>query len=490
MNNGMPDLGPRLHSAVNWITGLFMAGIMILYLGLIGLGQWQADEYADFAMFRSKGWRFFGERMSWSPRPVSELLLLIYGWIVNVSQRPLIAPFLAVLWAGFLVAGVLTFLQTRLQRSHEENWLALIATLALPALILASGGLTEMFYWPVGAVAYLPTLAASLLLFWQIVSGNLQTAHGRRLCLLALTVTALSSELGAMFVGSFTLVQIFELKIHRSRKDSGQQDRVGIAWFIVPGLLSFAVLLVLLLNRFHQVEPGFTVPNPALGRPLLSGVVAVRELAAELFGRFPGQRAIRIVPKLLAELLLGLGVGLCWSGSRCSKFDRRALGRLIAAFLLACWLSLTSSYLHFGTAGGQRHELLRHCWFLMTFAGMGALWAPRIARWLPRLHSMRQVVAPLALLASVASVWHVRDVLREYKAYPSIARTIHNNFRSGFDSRTDPMIYAVPAHRGVLAFAQIEPGVYSRNPSIASYPEYILRFFDKRTLIVRKQVVP
>lgn len=486
MSGEMDHIPSGLVSFINWTTGLFMAGIIILYLGLIGLGQWQADEYADFALFRSKGWHFFWERMQWSPRPVSEFLLMIYGWIVNLLHRPVIVPFLAVLWVGFLAAGLSTFLQIRSQRSRHENRLCLIATLTLMALFLTAGGLTEVFYWPVGAVAYLPTLAATLLLFWQTIEGRLATAGGRTLALFALTLAALSSELGAMFAISFALVQVLKARIQPL--DSDQQE-AGISWWGIPGLLSLAVLFVVLANRFHQPEPGFTLPNSTVGRPLLSGAVAIRELGVEILGHLRWQRAIRLGPNLLSELLLCLGAGLCWSFSR-AKPDPRATGGVIAAFLVACWLSLTSSYLHFGTAGGQRHEMLRHCWILMSFAALGVLLARSMSERLPWLYAKRQFVAPLVLLLSVVPLWHVREVLREYSAYPAIARAIHENFQSGFDPTTGQMVHLVPAHRGVLEFAQIEPGVYLRNPASATYPEYVLRFFDKRTLIVRKQVIP
>ncbi len=490
MSSEKDDVGSRLRSAIHWTAALLTAFVLILYLGLIGLGQWQADEYVDFAALRSKGWRFFYERMLWSPRPVSELLLFIYGWMVNHFHRPLIAPFLAVLWAGFLAAGLATFVQTRGERSRDENSLALIVTLTLMALFLAGGGLTEVFYWPVGAAAYLPTLAATLLFFWQVVYGRLASEQGRALCFIALVVAALSSELGAMFAACFALVQVLSSGIHRWRKHSNPQDSAGLAWWAVPGLLSWAVLFIVWMNRFHQPEPGFTVAAATVGQPLLSSAVALRELGAEMLGRFPEQPQTRIAPTLISELLFCLGGGLCWSFARFLKFDRVAGWRMIAAFLLASWLSLTSSYLHFGTAGGQRHELLRHCWILMSFGGTGALLASPLSRWRPQARWKHRVLAPLALVLAVASVWHVREILREYRAYPSIARTIHENFRSGFDATTDQMVYAVAAHRGVMAFAQVEPGFYSRNPANASYPQYILRFFDKRTLIVRKQFEP
>jgi hypothetical protein len=80
--------------------------------------------------------------------------------------------------------------------------------------------------------------------------------------------------------------------------------------------------------------------------------------------------------------------------------------------------------------------------------------------------------------------WHTGELLREYRAYPSIKRAIRENFESGFQRGNDRIIYVLPPNRGVLAFAQIEPGTYTAG-SGALYPAYILKFFGKSTLVVR-----
>jgi hypothetical protein len=111
-----------LTMAVNWLVASFAVLVLLLYFGLIGLGQWQGDEYADFDALRTRGWHFFVDRMQWSPRPISETLLWIYGWTVNQMQQPLTVPFLGLLWAVFIVAGLVTFFQSRRERSGEDNW--------------------------------------------------------------------------------------------------------------------------------------------------------------------------------------------------------------------------------------------------------------------------------------------------------------------------------------------------------------------------------
>ena len=64
---------------VPWIGGCFLAAVVLIHFGLIGLGQWLGDEYADFGRLERDGWLFLWDRLKWSPRPVSESLFCAYG---------------------------------------------------------------------------------------------------------------------------------------------------------------------------------------------------------------------------------------------------------------------------------------------------------------------------------------------------------------------------------------------------------------------------
>jgi hypothetical protein len=483
--DGKPPTDSRLALAINWIAATILTGVIVLYAGLIGLGQWQADEYADFAALRMQGWHFFFDRLRWSPRPVSELVLSIYGWTVNQLHQPLIAPFLGLLWSGFIAAGLLAVFHTREERSRETNWLVMLAALALMASFLTGGGLTEAFYWPVGAVAYLLTLSSTLLLFWQGAHGRLATTEGRSISSIALIIAACSSEVGAMFVASYALTQASGWAIRKIPNRLDQRADTAILWWLLPGALSLAVLTALGLNRFHESEPGFTVASSTLGQPLASAAVAIRELVRELLGAAPGPAPFRLTSRLPSEILLSLGVGLCCPVNRSLKATARHIGELIAAFLMACMLSLTSSYLHFGTAGGQRHELVRHCWILMSASGAGILLVGLPTGESLRVRAIREIAAPVVLCLAVLTPWHIREVFREYKAYQAISRAIRCNFESGFQQASDQMIYDLPPNQGVLAFAQIEPGTYRVDSGGAVYPTYILKFFRKHSLVVR-----
>jgi hypothetical protein len=43
---------------VPWIGGCFLAAVVLIHFGLIGLGQWLGDEYADFGRLERDGWLF------------------------------------------------------------------------------------------------------------------------------------------------------------------------------------------------------------------------------------------------------------------------------------------------------------------------------------------------------------------------------------------------------------------------------------------------
>src|SRR5882757_4930642 len=88
---------------------LVMGGIVAAHIGLVNRGAWEPDEYAFIAGFRDDGINFFWERFrTVSPRPLSEVLIILYAWAVITAKEPLIVPALLTLWAGFLASALPT----------------------------------------------------------------------------------------------------------------------------------------------------------------------------------------------------------------------------------------------------------------------------------------------------------------------------------------------------------------------------------------------
>src|SRR5215469_22663 len=75
------------------IAGIaYMAGIVVLHLGLLTRGAWGGDEYRTIGIYADNGVGFLWFRFwSWSPRP-------LYAWAVVTLHQPLIVPALAVIW--------------------------------------------------------------------------------------------------------------------------------------------------------------------------------------------------------------------------------------------------------------------------------------------------------------------------------------------------------------------------------------------------------
>src|SRR5205807_8537222 len=72
------------------IVSCLLSAVILIHLGLVGLGNWLADEYDDFTRLASDGSSFLWNRLTWSPRPLSESLFCAYGWVVNHSHHAMI----------------------------------------------------------------------------------------------------------------------------------------------------------------------------------------------------------------------------------------------------------------------------------------------------------------------------------------------------------------------------------------------------------------
>lgn len=464
--------------AASLVTNIFLAAVVLLYFGFVGIGNWAADEYDDFGRLARDGWHEVWRRLQWSPRPFSEPLFLAYGWAVNQLHRSLIVPFLLLLWAMFFAAGLFTYWRER--RTHAGADLQL--SLALMASFVSGGAVAEVFYWPAGAVECLPTVAAALLLFLQTVHGGLSTVEGRRVASLCLLMAACSSEMGAGFVLVYAAFQLLG-RVSGERNQSHTESRQSVLWWIAPALIAMLVLLALMTYRLRLKEQPIEHAPVALGISLVS--VGARAVASEMFGvvvRSDGRVAIN--SRLLSEVLVAFGIVLCWSRmQKSSRQVSRETALLSAALLLSSILTIAASELQFHAVCCQRHETVRRCWILLGFAGLaiavaGMRWKeslrPRTGAWL----------ASLLLCAGIVVAWHTRPVLREYRLYGSIYHALDNNFRSGFTAGEDPMTFLLIPPGGIIYQQQVPSGTYKVDDA-PPYVRYVLRFFNKRTMIVR-----
>lgn len=464
-------------------TNLFLAAVVLLYFGFVGIGNWAADEYDDFGRLAREGWHEVWRRLQWSPRPFSEPLFLAYGWAVNELRRPLIVPFLLLLWAMFVAAGLFTYWQQRCERNAQAASASLQISLALMASFVSGGAITEVFYWPAGAVECLPTVAAALLLFLLTAHGRLSTVVGRRLACLCLLIAASSSEMGAGFVLVYAAFQLLG-RVVAKRKQHGSEPRQSVLWWLAPAVVATLVLVGLAAYRLRLKERPVEQAPAVASLPLVS--LGARAMASEMLGvnvRPDGRIAVN--GRLLSEVLLAFGIALCWSRlDRLSSKVPRETATLAAALLISSVLTIAASELKFHAVCCQRHETVRRCWILIGFAGLaiaivGRRWTeasrPRTSAWL----------ASVLLCAGVLVVWHTRPMLREYATYGKIYYALDHNFRSGFAAGEEPLNFLLIPPGGIIYQQQVPPGNYSLDDTPPLYVGYVLRFFNKRAMVVR-----
>jgi hypothetical protein len=501
----------RIAGVIRITACTFLALIILAYAGLISLGRWQLDEYSEFYRMRVAPLDLFG-RLRWSPRPISEPLFWMYGWAVNQFHHRLIAPFLGLLWLILLAATLYTPVQ-RLSERSRRVWPGLLVSLTLVALAVSGGDATEVFYWPAGSVAYIPTLAATLLLFLQTVDGRLNTKQGCILAAVCLIIAAGSSEAGATFVFCYGLIQIFQ-RIVETWRNRTTANRRPLAWCVVPFTLAGAVLVIVRTNRFHATE--LAVTHPALGHPIRSLIEGAKEMVIEIIGRnmlantyhqYPDPHlwfhsGLRLPFEMLVgshlwmELLLVISVAFLWSTvERPAKQTVRQILEVCTAFLGAALLTIAAANLHFGVTCCERHELLRESWWNMILVGLaigGTAWISDMLRQrLARFTSLATLMLPLAVL----SLSFTGPLSRTYRNYALLRKATVQNEESSFQKDKDSMLFLVLPEVGVITEEPVPTGTYT-NPAettefnIDMYPYYLLRYFEKRTVVIQPLAIP
>ena len=478
---------PRGSRKLEWLAVTIAAVVFALYFGLAPLGQWQADEYDYFGRLRQGVGQAFAVRLQWSPRPLGESLYLAYGLLANYFHRPLTGWFLGLLWVGFAVCACASACTTGNRRGRVS---VLLLGLGLAASFLTSGPLFQVFYWPAGAVAYLPTLSATLLLFVQVLYGRQWSRRGWLICCPCLLVAALSSEMGAMFTASFALLQMANaLWLRRPGAEHDGESRAG--YWLIPGVIACAVLLAGALHRLPVSETAFSVASPQLHHTWASAVAAARSLALELVGLDSNTRHTWLaVPGVLSRLLIAIGVALLWARSRAERRQqddrtRRQIIVIGAAFLIASLASLFASYLHFGSTAGERYETLRRCWILMTYAAIAVLIIQsqrKFAVFEARRFPDRPRAAHCRYAGGLACVAVDAPVLflREHGLHDQ------PELRVGTQTRCRAAGCRFASTNGAITPAELAPGVYSRTTQASGFNHagYMLDYFEKQSMVV------
>ena len=258
-----------------------------------------------------------------------------------------------------------------------------------------------------------------------------------------------------------------------------------VVWWVAPLIVAAIILIVVRLNRFHVAEwPGISA-GPTKQNVVLSVVAGLRELWTEttqIHGwSHPG--------RLTAQILLAFGVGLSWS--RYGRLSRETVQQTlvtVAALIGAALGTIVSAYYHFGFLCCDQHYLLRQCWIVISFAGIGILFSSWLGRGLLSRRVIASAVAQVVLCAAVLSQWHVRPLLHTYRVYGLVRRATAQNFEAGFEPSDEMNFRALPA--SLIAQPRLSPGLHVQDPGELTDVQYILRFFNKKRIVVAEPLEP
>jgi hypothetical protein len=444
---------------------LVMGGIVAAHLGLLNRGAWEPDEYAFIAAVRDDGAKFFWDRLRGaSPRPLSEALIVLYAWAVIAVRQPLIVPALLLPWAGFLAAALPTFTGGRPAAPR------VLGTMAVVAFMLLGHGAFEVFYWPVGAVAYLPVLSAALFLLFSLANEHWCAKPVGAIAAAVLVAAAWSAEAGALLVLCFFAALLATAVVARAAVPA------RLAWS-APLLAAALVVGLALTNGRLLAAIGIQAGDPALIHHwLASAIQAARRgtlefLAADAETFDPPH----LLTGLAIKALFFAGVHLCWLTSgpeaRCA---RRFLPPLALALLATAFATLTVGYWNNGTACCERHNLLRQDFGFLALAA--------IAIWLPPLISAGRLraAAPVLLIAAAALAIapRARDLALDYRFWSEPARARALSWSSGFSPGPDMVLYqSVPDALFDLA---MPPGTWRMGDTW--WVHGVLRFFGKTSV--------
>jgi hypothetical protein len=441
-----------------WVQALpIIVALVVLaaYAVLLPAGRWQGDEYTVSWLVAQQGWSVFLDRVqTWSPRPIGEMVTFLYFVLSNALDRPIIGYFLAFVWLASLVGVIIAGWTGAIRRP-----VTLAVLLFALTLLLAKPG--EMFYWPMGASAYLPCWAA---LAAATVLHRTSVVRHRIALTVALLVAAWSMEVGAVTVLIYSgLVVAASLR-----------DRPLLRRMIPVMLAAFGALLVCVTILRHRMQANevFDVTSGLAGHWVASFFAALPTFTREAVG-------IAGMP-LLAGFVVKLLLLVCLpAGDTQTQRDRR-LGVIWGlALLLGAFASVVLAYHQFGARCCERHATLRQGMVLLALATFAGLLGNAVRPSRPVL---------LAVLLLVLFAVRVGPLSGDWRQLGAVVAVRQGNW----DAATGPgdSMTLLMARGGHITNSDGLPtGTFRRssNPGMGDTPWYawgIMARFDKHALTV------
>ena len=457
--------------AVMLVAILAMAGTVAAHLGLLPHGAWGADEYGTFAHFRDKGFSFLWFRFwSWSPRPLSEIAIAAYAWVVIESGRPLIVPVLAVYWTAFLASA----LPAMRHLGPGQMPCRALGALSVLAFLVLGRHMFPLYYWPFGIVAYLPVVSAALFVLFTLANGNATAKPGGTATAIVLTGAAWSSEAGALFAALY----IGLLAAHAIATRTPLPAWRSLA---VPLLAALPVVWVVMTNNRADLDMPEGA-DPALYHNLVPSLRAAASGLLQEFlvfdnGPFSWRNAVK---GLLLKAAFFAGIHALWADAApAARAGRRWLPVFALALAATCYAMLAGSYRQFGGPCCDQHAQVRENLAFVAVAAL-AMWLPSRFVVAPR---WRNILAPAILTAALVFAIKPRfgDLVQDYRHYGEPARLRAMSWSSAASPGPEMTLYFPVPDEVFKVYMPSGPLRANENWWAAN----ILAFFGKEKVTVR-----
>lgn len=460
---------------------ILAVAIVPAFAGLIPLGTWRVDEYHDFGLYRLRGWSYFFERLlTWSPRPLSEVIAGFYYLAEEGTGRQLLAPFLALMWLPLLLGPALHVWRGRPGAVGPR----LLVVAVVLCFFLVGHHVAEVFYWPMGSVAYATTLAAIGALTFQVIDGRWMGGHGRTFCIVALLCAAGSAELGAIMSIYVAAVMIM---LHVTGRIGA--PAAARPW-LLPLVVGIVVMIALALGRGRLDENivyGGISPNPTYLKHPIASVLRTfptyfRQLIV-LDGTLLGRSAFAWGAPIKAGLCVGL-LAVIWAapGPALTRQTRWVLAGLLLALQATFFTSIAGSYYKFGLVCCERHDTMRQCLMVLSILSAVTLIAsvlPKVQR-PDRLSIAGASILGLTLLVSLAR--ELPGLQKAYAAWPTSIAVRHANWDSGHAPGERMTLLMLPLLPVVDGLVPPERGTLRRDAHPPWIWDLVMTFFDKQEI--------
>lgn len=477
------DSNTRRTPLIVWVAFALPTALLASMLALTPLGLWQMDEYFTISTFGAQGLPSLWDRiLIWSPRPVSELLLFGYATVVTRTGLQLTGTFLAALWIGLFAACLLPAVWTR-RRSRTGRRRPLLLALTVLTLLVVGHPISEVFYWPQGAGAYLPTIALIAAPVLAMVLGNRWSLTRDALTCLCFSLAALASEVGAFFALAWGGTALGVAIAHRWIAGSPSLFRRSDVFLALPMLAGLAVIYLLANARFaNEAE----LVNPEVARRLGASLwitltsFPVDVLATDLVAPTTGGLLLGIVGK---SALLVLSIFIFQRDQAAPPELRLRVASVAVAALVAALFSLFAGFFQFGVHCCQRHQTFRSQLLVLAIVATGWLLArSRVSGWFRS--GPQSLIAAASIVAVVASGSQTAvAVARDLAHYPQILQARTENWREGVSADTE-MTYRL-AHGGeAIGHVFVPTGTFLDNDQTPREILAMMRYFRKTKAVI------